>query len=162
MHIIESGYFSNDIVDFITLLDRYHVKYVVIGGEAVIHYGHARLTGDIDFFYDRTKDNTENLFKTLLSFWDGDIPGLKTPEKIRKKGIIFQFGVPPNRIDLVNSIDGVDFKEAWKSRITVYIENNNKKVPLQIIGIRMLIKNKRASGRHKDLEDLEYLETLDK
>jgi hypothetical protein len=65
---IEADYFSSDIREFIVRLHWHEVRYVVVGGEAVIHYGHARLTGDIDFFYDRTSGNTQALFEVLLAF----------------------------------------------------------------------------------------------
>ena len=64
---IEADYFSSDIREFIVLLHRHRVRYMVVGREAVIHYGHARLTGDIDFFYDRTPENAQALFEVLLA-----------------------------------------------------------------------------------------------
>ena len=64
------AFFSKDIVDFLFLLSKYKVKYVIVGGEAVIYYGHARLTGDIDIFYGLSKGNVEKLFQMLNDFWD--------------------------------------------------------------------------------------------
>ena len=110
---IDADYFSPDIRDFITLLHRHQVRYVVVGGEAVIYYGHARLTGDIDFFYERSPANSAALFQALRDFWSGNIPELATADELQEPGLILQFGVPPNRIDLLNQIDGVEFAQAW-------------------------------------------------
>jgi hypothetical protein len=154
---IDAGYFSSDIRDFIVLLHRHEVRYVVVGGEAVIHYGHARLTGDIDFFYDRTAENTQALFQALLTFWSGTVPGLNTAGELEEEGVIVQFGRPPNRIDLLNQIDGVTFAKAWETRITVLVETAEDAVPLHYLGLENLIRNKEAVGRPKDLDDLAYL-----
>lgn len=154
---IELSYFSADILDFITLLHRHKVRYVIVGGEAVIHYGHARLTGDVDFFFDRTSSNVQALFDVLLAFWNDDVPGLQSDEDLLEEGIILQFGCPPNRIDLMNQIDGVQFTDAWENRTTVQAETSEADVPLYILGLKNLIQNKEASGRPKDLDDLEFL-----
>lgn len=154
---IDASYFSPDIRDFIALLSRYQVRYVVVGGEAVIHYGHARLTGDIDFFYDRTAGNAEALFHALLVFWSGRIPGLEAAGELQEEGVIIQFGRPPNRIDLLNRIDGVTFSEAWDTRVTVLVKTPGGDVPLHYLGLEKLIQNKATAGRPKDLEDLAFL-----
>ena len=71
---------------------------MVVGGEAVIHYGYARLTGDIDIFFDSTGDNAARLLEALREFWEGDVPEISEAGDLTKSGAIFQFGVPPNRI----------------------------------------------------------------
>ena len=71
---IEAAHFSPDTREFIRLLDQHGVRYVIVGGEAVIYYGYARLTGDVDFFYDRDVANVRALFAALTEFWDGSIP----------------------------------------------------------------------------------------
>ena len=128
MERINKSYFSDDILDFLVLLDKYSVKYLIVGGQASIYYGHVRLTGDIDIFYENKNDNIEKLFKVLHEFWAGNIPLLNKPEELKQSGMVFQFGVPPNRLDLINNIGNVDFEEAWDTRETVLIELNNKKV----------------------------------
>jgi hypothetical protein len=157
---IASGYFSKDIVDFIYLLHKNSVKYVIVGGEAVIFYGHIRLTGDIDFFYELSSRNTGNLFLSLKQFWHGSIPEISDPSELMHKGRIIQFGRPPNRIDLLNRIDGVDFNEAWRSREESLLHSGSKIIPVYFIGLRMLIKNKKTVRRPKDLDDLNYLEQI--
>jgi hypothetical protein len=154
---MKASHFSPDIQEFLELLSKYTVKYVIVGGEAVIYHGHVRLTGDVDFFYETSSENVLNLFRALDEFWKGDIPGASTPEELMEPGIILQFGVPPNRIDLVSKIDDVSFDEAWRNKATSYMDIQDQKIPLHFIGLDELIRNKEILGRPRDLEDLKYL-----
>jgi len=155
--IVDASAFSPDVQDFLTVLDAHKVKFMIVGGEAVIFYGHIRVTGDIDVYYDREHDNAVSLFKALEEFWQGDVPQLEDPSELEKRGVIFQFGVPPNRIDLLNDIDGVEFESAWRRRTRVTLEGQSGGIPFSYIGLEDLIQNKRASGRPKDQEDLPFL-----
>ena len=101
---MKASYFSKDIQDFLFVLAKHQVKYVIVGGEAVIYYGHARLTGDVDFFYDPDQDNVLKLYEALDEFWAGSIPGLTGFEDLLEPGVIIQFGAPPNRIDLLSKL----------------------------------------------------------
>jgi Nucleotidyltransferase of unknown function (DUF6036) len=157
---LDASYFSPDILEFIALLDKFKVRYVVVGGEAVIYYGHARLTGDIDFFYDIAPENTLALFAVLKEFWNDNIPGLESVEELRESGVIIQFGRPPNRIDLLNQIDGVTFEEAWRTRVTLLIKAVEGGIALHFLGLENLIQNKTASARPRDLEDLRFLRRI--
>lgn len=159
-HEMSKIFFSSDIVEFLFLLHKHKVKYLIVGGEAVIYYGHARLTGDIDIFYNRGKENCLKLFKALNEFWDADIPGVSKKEELQKKGEIFQFGVPPNRIDLINEIEKVQFEEAYNNRIEDKIKHKRISFRIFYIGLNDLIKNKRAVNRSKDKEDLKFLKQL--
>jgi len=152
-----ASHFSKDTQEFLLLLARHRVNYVIVGGEAVIYHGHARLTGDVDFYYEGSRENTLKLYEALNAFWSGDIPGVSSWEELTESGIILQFGVPPNRIDLLNFIDGVAFEEAWENRVEVTIEISGKTVPVYFLGLNELIKNKEAMKRPKDIEDLKYL-----
>jgi len=114
---MKASHFSPDIQEFLFLLSHHRVKYVLVGGEAVIYYGFARLTGDVDFFYEPTAENSQKLYRVLEDFWQSSIPGVQSPEELMSQNTIIQFGVPPNRIDLVSSISGVSFAEAWESRV---------------------------------------------
>ena len=149
--------FSPDISDFLYLLAKHEVKYMIVGGEAVIYYGHARLTGDIDIYYELTTENCEKLFACLDEFWDNNIPGITNAEELEKDAIIIQFGLPPNRIDLINNIDGVKFDKAKPNMDTIDFEYKSEIVKINYIGIEDLILNKRKSDRNKDREDLDYL-----
>jgi hypothetical protein len=154
---IAAAHFSADTAELLMLLSRYGVKYLIVGGEAVIYYGHARLTGDIDIYYERSKKNSERLFHALKDFWSGDIPGVQKLDELLEKGAIFQFGRPPNRIDLINEIDNVSFEKAWEDRETVEMEYQNLNIPIYYIGLKQLISNKESVKRPKDLEDLKFL-----
>ncbi len=159
--MIKSNYFSPDILDFLKTLTKHNVKFVIVGGEAVIYYGHARLTGDIDIYYENSVDNVEHLWNSLLEFWDNDIPLLKEKNELLMDGLIVQFGVPPNRIDLINKIEGVNFSEVWagKKEVTITLPEN-KNIRVYFIGIKELIKNKKATGRNKDLDDVKFLQKV--
>jgi hypothetical protein len=110
---ITATHFSPDTAEFIRLLHRHSVRYLVVSGEAVIFCGHARLTGDVDFFFDGSGENAKALFGALMEFWAGEIPGIRSVQELLEPGLVVQFGTPPNRIDLLNAIDGVSFGEAW-------------------------------------------------
>ena len=154
---IDASSFSPDIQEFLRLLSAHGVKAMIVGGEAVIFYGHIRVTGDIDVFYDRSPENADRLFRALEEFWQGAIPNLENPSDLEAHGVIFQFGVPPNRIDLLNHIDGVAFDSAWSGRKLAEFRGESESVELSYIGLEELIQNKKASGRPKDLEDLPFL-----
>lgn len=157
---MDSNYFSGDVKEFIRLLDKHNVKYMIVGGEAVIYYGYPRLTGDIDFFFSSESRNAAMLFEALSEFWDRNIPGIESVDELKTPGYVIQFGIPPNRIDIMNSIDGVDFDDAWGKRKTEHIEMNGNEIPVHYLGLEHLIKNKAASARGKDIDDLAYLKKL--
>ena len=151
------SYFSRDIQDFLTLLFKHKVRYLIVGAEAVIYHGFARLTGDIDIYFEPLTKNCRALFSALLEFWAGPIPGIGSPAELTIKGMVIQFGYPPNRIDLINTLSGVEFAEAWKGRSPRALLIRKQSITVQYIGLSALIKNKEACGRPKDLEDLKYL-----
>jgi predicted nucleotidyltransferase len=154
---VKASHFSQDTQQFLKLLAKHRVKYVIVGGEAVIYYGYARLTGDVDFFFGTSKENAQCLNNALDEFWGGNIPGVDSFEGLMQSGTILQFGVPPNRIDLVNYIDGVTFEEAWTGKTTTSVEISGESIPVHFIGLDQLITNKEVIKRPKDLEDLKYL-----
>jgi len=152
--------FSKDVSEFLSILERHEVRYLIVGGEAVIYYGHARLTGDIDIFYERTAENVRRLYAALNEFWLNDIPGITSEDELMQKGTIFQFGVPPNRIDLINEIEAVGFEKAWEDKVRESLSYKNREVTIYYIGLKELIKNKKAVGRYKDMEDLAFLKNV--
>lgn len=157
---VDASHFSDDTVEFIRLLARHRVRYVIVGGEAVIFYGYARLTGDVDLFYDIQRDNVDSFHDMLLEFWTGSIPGDLTRADLSLPGQIIQFGRPPNRIDLLNRISGITFEDVWPSRTEVVMRKGNEAIPVHFIGLDELIKNKRSTARAKDEDDLSFLESL--
>ena len=155
--------FSRDVLDFLLLLHKQDVRYLIVGGEAVIFYGYARLTGDIDFFYEATLENVKRLYEALREFWKGNVPGITAAQEFLQVGLVIQFGLPPNRIDLVNQIDGVKFEEAWHNKEIVQLKGAGlNDVCIFYLGRKDLIRNKRAAGRPKDLDDLRFLESEQK
>jgi hypothetical protein len=155
--VIQS-YFSEDISEFLLLLQQYDVKYVIVGGEAVIYHGHARLTGDIDIFYEPDSFNAKKLYNSLSDFWGGRIPGIEGYEDLIGEDMILQFGIPPNRLDLMNSITGVQFEECWNNRVTEFYQVKDKKIKVYYIGKEELKINKSATNRPRDRDDLNYLQ----
>lgn len=153
-------YFTEDITEFLLLLFKHKVKYLIVGGEAVLFHGHSRLTGDIDIFYENSNENVDKLFNVLLEFWKNEIPGIKEKSELKEPGIIIQFGLPPNKIDLMNQIEGVNFSEAYNNKIIINRLLNNQNAEIYYIGLKELIKNKKAMSRPKDIDDLQYLQKL--
>jgi len=154
---IDPELFSPDTRELIALLHKHRVRYLIVGGEAVIYYGHVRTTGDVDFFYDRADDNSQQLYAALDEFWSGHIPNLNRWEELTAPGMILQFGVVPNRIDFINEIDGVSFAQAWPNRLTLSMAIGTDTAEVFLIGIDDLIKNKESTGRNRDDEDLKFL-----
>lgn len=135
---------------------EFGVRFLIIGGEAVIFHGYPRYTGDVDFHYDPELENAKRLYAALLEFWGGDIPGIQTPEELTVEGLVLQFGRPPNRVDLLSRVSGVNFNVAWERRVKAVM--NGKELPY--IGLQDLVAAKEAAGRPKDLQDLIYLQRL--
>ena len=135
---------------------------MIVGGEAVIFYGHARYTGDVDFFYSDEDKNAKALFDALSVFWDGNIPEINNFAELQASRQIIQFGRPQNRIDLLNRIDGVHLDEAWPHRKKVELNTESSPIPINYLDLENLIKNKEASARPKDLDDLKYLKSSKK
>jgi hypothetical protein len=154
---IDAANFSADTLEFIRLLAKHSVRYIIVGGQAVIFHGYARFTGDIDFFYSNEPSNAEALFRALLEFWNGNIPGISSAGDLQEAETVTQFGRPLNRIDLLTSIDGVTFDEAWATREIVLIQDRSRTIETALLGLPKLIQNKKASGRSKDLDDLGHL-----
>jgi len=157
---MNNKYFSPDVSEFLFLLSKYKVEYFIVGGEAVIYYGHARLTGDIDIYYSIAKENINKLYLALKEFWNGSIPGRISENELFKDGMVFQFGVPPNRIDLLNKIEKGNFSQAWENRNDVHLSYSGKRFKIHYIGLNELIKNKAAVKRNRDKDDLKFLQAL--
>ncbi|MEA3475395.1 MAG: DUF6036 family nucleotidyltransferase [Candidatus Cloacimonadota bacterium] len=160
MKEIRKNNYSPDVLELMALLYKNKVEYLIVGGQAVIYYGHVRLTGDIDFLYNQTEKNVDKLYITLLEFWNNDIPGLHDKNELMEKNVIFQFGAVPNRIDLISKIEAVNFKGAWQKREIVKINTGNEILEVYFIDAENLIKNKETLKREKDLDDLKYLKQI--
>jgi len=143
--------FPQDFSEFLKLLNAHHVEYLLIGGFAVAMYGYPRATADMDVWVAQRRTNGEKLVACLKEF------GFETPELsaelFTNPDRIIRMGVAPLRIEILTSIDGVDFDQCASRSQTVVVNGEN--VP--VINLEDLKTNKRASGRAKDLDDLENL-----
>lgn len=143
---------NQDFKEFIQSLNDNHVRYLVGGGYAVALHGHPRYTKDIDIWVEMEPGNATNLVRALGQF-GFDSLGLREADFL-VPGQVIRLGQPPNRIDLLTTVSGVDFKSCHESRVTVEVDG----VPVSFIDLDNLRKNKAAAGRHQDLADLENLE----
>ncbi len=148
------GMLTSDFKEFAELLNANGVEYLVVGGYALAAYGHPRYTGDLDIWIGADATNADNALKALAQFGFGDLD--VTREDLTTPDRVIQLGVPPGRIDLLTSIDGVEFAACFNRRFTVTVDG----VPLNFIALEDFKTNKRAVGRHRDLADLETLEGL--
>lgn len=143
--------FPRDYQDFLQLLTAHDVKYVVVGGYAVIFHGYVRYTGDLDVFVALSVETAQRLTQVFREF-GFNVPEL-APELFLNKGRIVRAGHEPMRLEILNEIDGVTFDECYANRIEV--ELGGQKV--NFIALPQLLQNKRASGRFKDMADVEAL-----
>ena len=140
-----------DFRDLFAALNDAGAKYLLVGGYAVAFHSQPRFTKDLDIWVEASVENADRVFVALKTF-GAPLKNL-TPVDLVQPEMIFQIGVAPNRIDVLTSIDGVTFSEAWDAREkTAY---GDQTVP--VIGRAQLIQNKRASGRPQDLLDLRSL-----
>lgn len=142
---------NKDFREFIALLNSNAVKYLVLGGYAIAFHGHPRYTKDLDIWLELSEENAANVMKALDDFGFSGL-GI-SHEDLLMSGMVVQLGYPPNRIDLINSPDGVVFADCYPARTEVEIDG----LTIAVIDLENLKKNKKASGRLQDLADLEKL-----
>jgi hypothetical protein len=140
-----------DFEQFIELLNKNEVSYLVVGGYAFAIHAFPRFTNDIDILILIEDTNADKLIKVLSEFGFNSLEFKK--EDFLSSNKIIQLGNPPYRINILTSIDGVDFNEAWDRKIVAKYGDQN----IYFISKEDLIKNKTASGRKKDLDDLDHL-----
>lgn len=140
-----------DFRDLFVALNDAGAKYLLVGGYAVAFHGQPRFTKDLDVWIEASAENASRVFIALSTF-GAPLDNL-TLTDLTQPDLVFQIGIPPNRIDVLTGIDGVTFAESWAAREqTTY---GDQTVP--VIGRAQLIQNKRASGRPQDLLDLKAL-----
>ncbi len=142
---------EKDFEEFFELLNKNNVLYLVVGGYAFAIHAEPRFTKDLDIFIKRDKDNAQKIIKTFHDFGLGSLE-LSEADLLDPDQVI-QLGNPPLRIDLLTSISGVDFEEAWQHKVIG--RYGDQKV--YFIGKEELRKNKKAAGRKSDLDDLDKL-----
>ena len=128
------------------------VEYLVVGAHALAAYGQPRATGDFDIWIRTTADNVERVWAALAAF--GAPRRRLTKKDLCTPDNVYQIGVAPYRIDILTSITGVEFEDAWIHRNQAQING----ISVAVISRNDLLKNKRATGRPKDLADVAWLE----
>lgn len=141
-----------DFSDLFAALNASGASYLLVGGYAVAFHAEPRFTKDLDIWIDPTPENAARAFAALRTF--GAPLSEVTEADFAAPGIVFQIGVPPNRIDVVTTVDGVEFADAWAARA----QSRYGAEPINIISRQHLIDNKRAMGRPQDLLDVALLE----
>ncbi len=141
-----------DFVEMLRVLLNADVRFLVVGAYALNAYTKPRATGDLDIWVEPSRENAARLFQALAVF--GAPLNQVSESDFERPGVVFQIGIAPLRIDILTGIDGVGFDEAWKTRASFPVG------PFEIpfIGKDALIRNKRATGRPRDLLDAEGLE----
>lgn len=143
---------NQDFVDLLRSFIAHEVRFLVVGAYALAVHGRPRATGDLDVWIDATPDNAPRVIRALEAF-GAPMHGLSVAD-FAGPGIVFQMGLPPGRIDVITELTGLAFAEAWPDRVEQPLEE--MRVP--VIGRDAFIRNKRATGRARDLGDVEDLQ----
>jgi hypothetical protein len=142
---------NSDFKDLLSLFNASRVRYLVVGGYALMKYTEPRYTKDLDVWIEANPKNARLVFRCLRTF-GAPLQGMIEPD-FAKEGFCYQMGRPPARIDILMSIDGVKFTDAWSKRVITDFDG----VPASVISRNDLIANKRAVGRPQDLIDADSL-----
>lgn len=146
---------SPDFLELLNTLAKHGVKYLVVGGYAVMKYAEPRFTKDLDLFIAADPDNAKRIFDALSEF-GAPLTGL-TASDFEQEGFFYQMGRPPLRVDVLMSIEGVSFPDAWTRRVVTRVADTE----INFISKADLIRSKRASGRPQDVIDADQLEATD-
>lgn len=141
-----------DFVDLLRSFVAHDVRFLVVGAYALAVHGRPRATGDMDVWVDATPENAPRIFSALAEF--GAPLQNVTEADFSHPGIVYQMGLPPGRIDVLTALTGVTFSEAWPERVQQPLDDMH----IPVIGRDAFIRNKRATGRARDLGDIEDLE----
>ena len=140
-----------DFRDLFAALNDARAEFLVVGGYALAVHGHPRFTKDLEVWVRANADNAQKVWSALDAF--GAPMSSLTLQDLSAPGIVFQMGLPPNRIDVLTGIDGVDFQSAWDHKLS----SNYGDQAVMVIGLEDLIKNKQATGRPQDALDAQTL-----
>jgi hypothetical protein len=144
-----------DFRDMLSALSAAEADYLVVGAYALAAHGFPRATGDIDLWVRPTEENATRVWEAIAAF--GAPTSRINVEDFSIPDIVYQIGVAPRRIDILTSISGVKFDQAWEDRISVELDG----LAVPVIGREHLLANKQAAGRPKDLADVEILNQHD-
>ena len=142
---------NRDFKEMLSCLNDATVEFIIVGAYALAAHGFPRATGDLDIWVRNSPDNARKVIRALQNF--GAPTATLTEQDLTAPDIIFQIGVEPCRIDLLTSIDGVAFDDAWRNRIIITIDD----VEANVLGKGELLQNKLAVGRDKDQGDIAWL-----
>ena len=143
---------NQDFLDVLTVFTEEDVEYMVVGGWAIAFYGYVRGTGDFDIWIRASDENARRTWQALSKF-GAPLRGVVVND-FNTPRTVYEMGLPPNRIDVINEIQGVEFDQAWPHR--TWIELKDLRFPL--IGKKDLLENKKAMNRPKDQGDISWLE----
>lgn len=149
---MEKIHLSKDFKEFIELLNKNNVRFLVVGAYAVGLHGYIRFTGDLDIWVEPLEENAHKVMTSLAEFGFGSLTSLSINDFIKESTVV-QFGYPPLRIDVMTSASGIHFKDCFESREIATIDGTE--VPY--LDLASLRKNKAATNRKKDQDDLENL-----
>jgi hypothetical protein len=144
---------NKDFRDILALLIAEEASFLIVGAHALAVHGYLRATGDLDLWVRPDPENAQRVWRALLRF-GAPVDALNLSQTdFEKPGIVFQVGLPPRRIDILTEISGVEFAEAWSTRVMQVVAD----LEVPFLGREALMRNKRESGRDKDLSDLRAL-----
>jgi predicted nucleotidyltransferase len=142
-----------DYNELLRRLNEFEVRYLIVGGYAIMKYTEPRFTKDLDVWIESSPDNSVRVCDALKKFGAPLDSDKITPETFTRRELTYQIGIAPVRIDILTGITGVNFSEAWRARVAGSLFG----VPVHFISLRELIANKQATGRSSDLEQLEHI-----
>lgn len=142
---------TQDFKELLNIFNQNEVRYLIVGGYAVMKYTEPRFTKDLDIWVEASPENARNVFLSLKQF-GAPLEGL-TENHFAGSGF-YQMGRPPVRVDILMDIEGVRFPDAWNNRMEADFDG----VRSFFIGVNELIENKKTSGRLQDLADIEKIE----
>lgn len=145
---------NDDFRDLLAALGAAEVAFLIVGAHALAAHGVLRATGDLDVLVQPSAENAQRVVAALRKFGAPLAAHGVSEADFSRPGMVYQIGLPPRRIDLLTEISGVSFEEAWAGRIELVVSG----IPVSLLGRDALIKNKLATGRKKDLLDVELLE----
>lgn len=145
---------NRDYRDLLASFTAADVRYMVVGAYAVTFHSRPRFTKDLDVWVEPSADNAHKVYGALARFGAPLAAQGVRPEDFQRAGVVYQMGVPPNRIDVQTSVDGLDFAAAWPRRVLAAYGD----AQVAYLAKADLIVNKRATARPQDLEDVKALE----
>lgn len=143
---------NQDFVDLLRAFLAAEVRFLVVGAYALALHGRPRATGDLDLWVEATPQNAERVMRALAAF--GAPLTEISADDFAREGVTYQIGIPPGRIDILTDLTGLTFAEAWPDRLRKPFGD----IDVDFIGRAAFIRNKRATGRPKDLGDIEGME----